>query len=301
MVRGKDRDRPETQHFSPDMPKIDDRTKESPKRRRPERHEHLRTDRLNLPEKERAAGLHLVGPRRAILRWSALHDVRDEDGFPRKPDGGERRLEDSAGGSHERSSGCVLVPTRGLSDQEYVGIDRPLSRNRMCPSRMEAAPSARADGRGDLLQRLRAFVPLCHESESHAGQIALLASVPPLGLQVREGLDLRLNFPDLSFEFRADPLEFSLRLQAVDCRILERMLGPTNLRAVSRLDPSKPLQLAFDLVHGRNDRTSLARPPGAARGLRPRPASGRSPRQGRHWHRCTSACRGPRPRAGPQS
>src|SRR5207245_471010 len=81
-----------------------------------------------------------------------------------------------------------------------------------------------------------------------------------LGFQVRELANLRLDFLDLPFDLRADLLELSLRLHAVDRRILQGLLRPPDLRAIAGLNLPKALQLSTDLVRGRNPRTPAARP-----------------------------------------
>jgi len=50
-----------------------------------------------------------------------------------------------------------------------------------------------------------------------------------------------LDFFDFRLELRADFLELPLGLDAVDGGPLEALLRPTDLRAIARLDPSKPL------------------------------------------------------------
>src|SRR5438128_2683029 len=124
---------------------------------------------------------------------------------------------------------------------------------------MEAAQGARPHRGRRLLQERRALlVRIGHGPAMVGGLIAFAASRLPLGLQVREGLDFRLDFLDFRFELRTDFLEFSLRLDAVDGGPLEALLRPSNLGAIARLDPSKPLQLPIGFVLGRNSDTSAS-------------------------------------------
>ena len=121
---------------------------------------------------------------------------------------------------------------------------------------MEAAQGARPHRGGRLLQERRAsLVRIGHGPATVGRLIAFAASRLPLGFQVREGLDFRLDFLDFRFELRTDFLELPLRLDAVDGGPLEALLRPTDLRAVTRLDPSKPLQLPIGLVLRRNSDT----------------------------------------------
>src|SRR5215218_8326302 len=54
---------------------------------RPEGHDHLRPNQLELPDQVGAARLHLVGLRVAVVRRAVLQDVGDEDVLPRQLNG----------------------------------------------------------------------------------------------------------------------------------------------------------------------------------------------------------------------
>jgi hypothetical protein len=107
---------------------------------------------------------------------------------------------------------------------------------------MKAAQRARPDRSCRLVQQRGSFLVRIGHAPATAGRfIAFAASRLPLGPQVRQGLDLRLDLVDLRLEFRADFLELPFRLDPVDGGPLEALLRPTDLRAIARLDALKPL------------------------------------------------------------
>src|SRR2546429_3637995 len=124
-----------------------------------------------------------------------------------------------------------------------------------------AAQRARTDLGGRLRQKLCSLlVRIGHAPSTARGLKAFVASRLPLGLQVREQLDLRLDLVDLRLEFRANLLELPLRLDAVDRGPFQALLAPSDLREVPRLDASNSPQLSIGLVIGRQSATSRLKP-----------------------------------------
>jgi len=93
----------------------------------------------------------------AVAGWAALDDVRDV-GFPAREAGCLQGLiENHARRPNEGTTRGVFLATRRLADQDDGGIDGPFPGDRMDASRMEAAPSAGPNGRGNLVESLSPF------------------------------------------------------------------------------------------------------------------------------------------------
>ena len=131
--------------------------KESAERRGPEGDDDLRPDRLNLGEKVWATRGNLIGLRTSVAGRAALDDVRDV-GFPAREAGCLQGLiENHARRPNEGTTRGVFLATRCLADQDDGCIDGPFPGDRMDASRMEAAPGAGPNGRGNLVESLSPF------------------------------------------------------------------------------------------------------------------------------------------------
>ncbi len=73
------------------------------------------------------AGVDLLGQWVSILRGSAFQHVADVDLAPLQSDGGQQLIEEVAGGSDKGTTLLILIESRRLTDEHYLGILRPLA------------------------------------------------------------------------------------------------------------------------------------------------------------------------------
>jgi hypothetical protein len=78
---------------------------------------------------ERCAGGDLLGCWVAVLGWAALHHIQHEYILSRTSSEPEEEIEKLSGCPNERSTDCIFARTRGLSDEEQLGVCTPLARD----------------------------------------------------------------------------------------------------------------------------------------------------------------------------
>jgi hypothetical protein len=97
-------------------------TQQDLRRELPERHDDAWTDQRDLPVEKGLARDDLVGLRIAIVRRTALHDVRDVDVVAAKAHALRDDVgEEHAGAPDERDALAVLVLARSFTDEHQVG------------------------------------------------------------------------------------------------------------------------------------------------------------------------------------
>ena len=110
--------------------------------------DHLRLDQRDLRGQIRPARFDLDRRRVAVVRRSALHDVRDVALGPGQPDLLRHEpVEQLAGASDEGLAGQVLLAAGPLAHEEQVGCRVPHAEDHLCAPRRQRAQ--RAGGRGD--------------------------------------------------------------------------------------------------------------------------------------------------------
>ena len=120
-----------------------------------ERHDHLGLDRIDLPEHELLALLHLVGLGIPVARRPALDHVGDVDILPLHPDRLDDFRQQLTGTAHERLALDVFVRARRLADEHQVGARVPDAEHDLLPAeRVQLAARAVADVVADGLQRV---------------------------------------------------------------------------------------------------------------------------------------------------
>ena len=128
-----------------------------------QRHHEGRVDRLELAVQERGARGNLVRLGVAVVRRTALDDVRDEDVLATPADGGEQADQELSGSPHERPAQAVLVHARTLAHEDDLRHGVPLAGNGPRPAGMEPAGGADPNFLCDRVERRTAF------GRGHAG------------------------------------------------------------------------------------------------------------------------------------
>ena len=84
-----------------------------------ERADQPRSDDPDLTKEVRLTGGDLGRQRIAVLRGSALQNIRDEDIRPSHPNRRKHRVEQFSGCTDERNAALVFVVSRGLTDKHH--------------------------------------------------------------------------------------------------------------------------------------------------------------------------------------
>src|SRR5262245_33028526 len=133
----------------------------------PERDDHLRADDVDLLEEKRLAGFDLVLLGVAVLRRTALDDVRNVDVVAPEPDRLDDLRQQLAGAADERLALDVFVAARRLADEHQVGVRIADTEHDLRASEpMQLAPRAIADVRANSRQRLGG---VCRERQRRRG------------------------------------------------------------------------------------------------------------------------------------
>ncbi len=92
-----------------------------------ERSNYHGIQKCELPFQELRTGGDLLGCWVTVLRWAALHHIEYEYILSRTPSEPEEEIEKLSGCPDERSTDCIFVRTRSLSDKEQLGARAPLA------------------------------------------------------------------------------------------------------------------------------------------------------------------------------
>ena len=120
-------------------------------RERPERHDDLRLNRVNLLQKERTAGLDIDGLGVAVVRRTTLDDVGNIDVAPRERDGFDDLREELPCTPDERFALLVFIGSRRFPDEHQLGLWIPYAEHHLLAALLEeraprAVPDVLADG-----------------------------------------------------------------------------------------------------------------------------------------------------------
>lgn len=94
-----------------------------------ERSDHHWAQKSKLALQERCAGGDLLRCWVTVLGWAALHYIQYEYILSRTPSEPEEEIEKLSGCPNERSTHRILTRSRGLSDEEQLGVCTPLARD----------------------------------------------------------------------------------------------------------------------------------------------------------------------------
>jgi hypothetical protein len=119
---------------------------QQPLQRVPAQDEHdFRLHEVDLALQKRLAGLGFGRHRVPVLGRAALQDVRYVNVVPSQPDLPEERVQELAGGAHERLPLDVLVEAGRLPDDHDVGRAGPGARDRLVPGGVQPTAGAGLD------------------------------------------------------------------------------------------------------------------------------------------------------------
>jgi hypothetical protein len=89
-------------------------------RRHPEQDDYPWRDEIDLPiEPMLAAHGQFIAAWRTVLRWPALHAVRDEDSSTREPNPPQHLIDERAGSTNERPTFGVFCRAGCLTDEHH--------------------------------------------------------------------------------------------------------------------------------------------------------------------------------------
>ncbi len=121
-------------------------------REAPERHNHQRIQRSDLPFEKLTACSNFVRLGIAIIRRSMFDDIGDEYIAPAQPGKREQLFEELPGSSYKWATLAIFIETRRLANEHHFRIWRTFARNGTHCRLMQSARGARANFVGNLLE-----------------------------------------------------------------------------------------------------------------------------------------------------
>src|ERR1700683_155490 len=119
-----------------------------------EANDHLRSDRIELPQQERRAGFDFVGFGQAIFRRSALHDVADVDVFALQTHRFDHLREQFPGAPDERQALRIFVAAWSFADKDKLSFGTAVTEDDFVPRAVQFAARALAEIVANLEQRV---------------------------------------------------------------------------------------------------------------------------------------------------